>query len=132
MSNKETAPMDTGDTGLDGLFRRTDIVLRDVVRPVISQDAGVLAAHRERVEALLAGPVVVTGADLLHLTEIAKYAVGVSRTQERGWEDYREWSDTATKAQLLKMARENKQACLERLVDAVREANETLNRREMK
>lgn len=115
--------------GLDDLFRRTDNILRDAVCPVISRDAEVLAAAQARREALLAGPVVVNGADLLHLTEIAKCAVGLSRAQERGWEGQRKWSDTASKAELMRMARESKQACLKWLVEAVREANDDIERR---
>lgn len=111
----------TGGTpaGLEGLLRRTDEILRIAVCPMVSPDPGARAAHQKEVEALLAGPVVISGADLLRLTEIAKHAMGVSWTQVRGWESYREESASATEAQLKKMARENKRASLERLLRAL-------------
>ncbi len=104
---------------LEDLFRRIDNHLREAVIPCGSPEPKVRAAHLETAAAKLDGLISLKGREVLWLAQIAKCALGMARGQELSLDDHRENAPSATKAWLVRNAREDKQARLRWLVEAL-------------
>lgn len=112
-------------TSLEALFSRIDRQVWDVVTPCCGTPQQ-MEAHRERAAAQLAGPIVLTGAEAMHLVAIAKAALGLARGEAFRAEDYREDSPSASDADIRKQLREDRAARRVWVVEAVREAERVL------
>lgn len=112
-------------TSLEALFSRIDRQVWDVVTPCCGTPQQ-MEAHREQAAAQLAGPIVLTGAEAMHLAAIAKAALGLTRGESLCVEDYREESPSASDADLRKQLREDRAARRGWVVEAVREAERAL------
>ena len=116
-----------GQSSLEALFGRIDHQVWDAVTPCCGNPQQV-EAHRERASAQLAGPIVLTGVEALHLAAIAKCALGLARGEAFRVEDYRENSPSASDADLRKQLREDRSWRRASLLEAVEEAEKALCR----